>query len=96
MVALDLQDLDELLQNMRAGPYPQLAWALERTVLLPLRNAGFAEQLPAVLALHGLDRDLQADSTDHGVFKLLMHLAVHDSLDVVAALVVGLRVRLMS
>ena len=58
VVAGDLQDLDKLLEYVRAWPHSKLTRALERTVLLPLRDAALAEELPTVVAFHRLDRNL--------------------------------------
>lgn len=63
-MAADLKDLDELLQDVRAGAHSQLPRTLERAALWPLSNASLAEELPAVVALHGVDGDLKADATD--------------------------------
>lgn len=81
----DLQDLDEFFQNMRAGSNSELAWALEWTALRPLGNAGLTEELPAVVTLHRVNGDLETDAADKRVLKLLMHLAIQDSLDIVAS-----------
>jgi len=81
----DLEDLNELLQNVGARTNSELAWALERTVLLPLGDTSFAKELAAVVALHGFDRYFEADATNQRVLEFLMHLAIKDSLDVVAS-----------
>ena len=81
----DLQDLDEFFQNMRAGPNSELAWALEWTALRPLGNASLTEELPAVVTLHRVNGDLEADATDKGVLEFLVHLAIQDSLYIVAS-----------
>jgi len=75
-VAGDLQDLDELLQDVRAGPDAQLPGALVGAVLVPHADAVLAKQLAAVVALHRVDRDLQADAADQRVLQLLVHLPV--------------------
>ena len=90
IVARDLEDLDELLKDVRAWTDSELARALEGAVLLPLRDTAFAEELPAIIAFHRVDRNLEANSTNKGVFKLLMHLAIEDPLNVISSLVVGL------
>ena len=79
--------MNELFEDVRARPHPQLARALERAVLLPLGDAGLAEQVPTVLALHRINRNLQANAAPHRVAELAVHLAVDDSRDVVTALV---------
>lgn len=83
-MAADLEYLNELLQNMRAWPHPQLARALEWATLGPLSDARLAKELPTVVALHGVDGDLEADAANQRVLEFLMHLAVEDSLDIVA------------
>ena len=58
VVASHADDLEELLQNVRALPRSQDPRALEWTVLLPPGDALLAEELTAVLALHRLLKDL--------------------------------------
>ena len=82
----DLQDLNELAQNVRTWPYSQLTWALEWTALGPPCDAGFAEKFPAIVAFHRVDRNFQTDATNERVLQLLMHLPIHDSLNVIAAM----------
>jgi len=72
----NLQNLNEFFQNMGARPDPKLSRALKRTIFLPLRNASFAEKFSAIIALHGLNRNLQADSAYQRVFKFLVHLPI--------------------
>ena len=53
---------------MGAGTDSQLAWALERAVLLPLGDAAFAEKFPAIVAFHWIDWNLEANSANQRVF----------------------------
>lgn len=43
VVACDLQDVDELLEDVRAGSHTEDTWALKWTVFLPLANAVFTK-----------------------------------------------------
>ena len=78
VVTADLQNLNELLQDVGAWPDSELTGALKRTILLPFGNARFAEEGSAILTLHPVDGNLQANAADHRVLKLFVHLAVHD------------------
>ena len=49
---------------MRAWSDSKLARALKWTILLPLRNAPLAEQFAAVVALHGFNRNFEANTAD--------------------------------
>jgi len=57
-VAHDFDDLEELLEHMRAWPHSQDTWALEGAILLPTGDAFLAEEFPAVVALHRVLQDL--------------------------------------
>lgn len=85
-----LENLDELFQDVRAWPDSQLTWALEWAALTPFGDATFAEELPAIVALHWVYWDLQTDSANQRIFELLVHLAVEDPLDVITSMVMGL------
>ena len=63
-----LEYVDELLQNVGAGPHPQNSGALERAVFLPFFDAALAEKLSAVVALHRFAQDQQTDAADQRVF----------------------------
>jgi hypothetical protein len=84
VMATYLKYLDKLFQDVRAWSYSKLTRALKRTILLPLGDTPFAEQLPAIVALHGLDWYFKANAANQGVLQLLVHLAVQDSLNVIA------------
>lgn len=86
IVAGNLEDLNKLTQNVRAWPHSELTWALERTALWPLCDAGLTEKFSAIVALHWIDRNFEADSTNQRVFQLLVHLSVHDSLNVISTM----------
>ena len=87
-LARNFEDVDELLEDVRARSHAQDAWALEWTVFLPLLDASLAEELAAVVALHGLPQYQQTDAADERVFELLVHDAVLDLVQVVTARVV--------
>ena len=59
-----LEYVNELLENVTAGTHAQDSRALERTVFLPLLDAGFAESVAAVVTLHRLSQYEQADAAD--------------------------------
>jgi len=58
VLARDLEDVDEFLENVRAGSNSQDSRALEGTVLLPFFDATFAEELSTVVTLHWFSQDL--------------------------------------
>ena len=60
----DLEDLDELLENVGAWTDTKLARALKGTVLLPFRDASFAEKFPTIITFHWVDWNLEANSTN--------------------------------
>ena len=60
----NLEDLDELLEDMRAWTDSKLSRALKWAVLLPLCDAAFTEKFPAIIAFHWVDWNLEANSTN--------------------------------
>ena len=89
--AIDFQNVDELLQNVRAGTHAQLAGALHGAVLLPLIDAVRAEEFAAIVTLFGFPQDFEADAAKELVTEFLVHEAVLNSVEVVAAgVLVGL------
>ena len=74
---------------MRTWSHSQLPRTLKWTVLLPLLNAWFAEQLAAVVALHWVLQNLKADSASQRVLQLLVHNAILNSVKVIASWVVS-------
>lgn len=87
VVALDLEDLDELFQNVGARPDSQWPGALEWTLLLPSGDALLTEELPAIVTFHGVNWNFKADATDERILQLLVHFSIFNSLDVVASLI---------
>ena len=77
IVARYLQNLDKLTQDMTAGPHPERPWALKRARLWPLSYTSPAEELPAIVAFHRINRNFQTDSTNQRILQLLMHLPIH-------------------
>jgi hypothetical protein len=57
-VALDLDDLEELLEHVGTLPGPEHPRTLKGTVLFPSGDALVAEELAAVLTLHRVLEDL--------------------------------------
>ena len=86
IVARDLQDLDKFTQNMTTRSHPQLPWTLEWAALGPLGNAILAEELPAIITFHWIDRNFQTNTTNQRIFQLLMHLSIHYSLNIITTI----------
>jgi hypothetical protein len=68
---------------MTAWPNSQLTWTLEWTALGPLGNTILAEQFPAIITFHWVDWNFQTNTTNERIFKFLVHLAIHYSLNIV-------------
>ncbi len=54
----DLDNFEEFVKHMRARTHAELPRTLEGTVLLPARDALFAEKFSAVITLHRVLEDL--------------------------------------
>ena len=57
-VAHNFDDLEELLEHMRAWSHSQDPWALEGAILLPTGDTFLAEEFSAVVTLHRVLQDL--------------------------------------
>ena len=57
-VAHNFDNLEELLEHMRAWSHSQDTWALEGAILLPTGDAFFTEEFPAVVTFHRVLQDL--------------------------------------
>ena len=64
VLASDLEDVYELLQDVGAGPHSQDTRTLVWTIFLPFLDACLAVVLAAVVTLHGALQDLEANATD--------------------------------
>lgn len=63
-LAIYLQNVNELLENVGTGTDSELSWALKRTIFLPFLDAPFAEQFSAVVAFFGLPQNLKTNPAD--------------------------------
>ena len=86
-MASDLQVGNELLEDMATGSHPHGTRTLERAALSPLVDAVLAEELPAVVALKGLVRNLKTNAADQLILELLVHLTIVDPRQVMSALI---------
>lgn len=71
---------------MTTRPYSELSWTLKWAALWPFCDAFLAKQLPTIVTFHWVDRDLQANTTNKRVLKFLMHLPIHDSLNIISSI----------
>lgn len=90
VVAGNLQNLNKLFEDVGTGPDSKLARALKRTALRPLGDASLAEKFPAIVAFHWVIWNLEANTADERVLQFLMHLAIKNPLDIVAARLEGM------
>ena len=87
-LARHFEDVNKLLQNMRARPHSQNTRTLERTIFLPSFDAQLAEKFATIITLHRLAKYQQTDAAYQRVFQLLMHDAVLNFVQVIATRVV--------